>query len=211
MCPLNMYRKNKNKNKFDCKRKKNYFTLTSFQFQHWKNKDIDYLCQLYLLSLQWKLLTVDASFIADTSLQRTFFWGTDEMALKLSKWNLYVADTLWRTDLYGGHQIILPPTTDTDTSYMRHFLQEMCIHFTFDNILQLCLSFLWFLFYFLASLMACSGPRKCRDFQSVFISMVDMFSSCKDVQSVMDRDRNIDTIMEISVAHGQPLLLYKDN
>ena len=25
------------------------------------------------------------------------------------------------------------------------------------------------------------------------------------------RDRNMDTIMEISVAHGQPLLLYSEN
>ena len=34
------------------------------------------------------------SFIANTFLQRTFFWGTDEMTLKLSQQNLFVAGTL---------------------------------------------------------------------------------------------------------------------
>ena len=44
-------------------------------------------------------------------------------------------------------------------SNVRHLLQEMCIHFTFDNVLQFRLSFLQsLLFYFLASLMAFSGP-----------------------------------------------------
>ena len=43
--------------------------------------------------------------------------------------------------------------------------------------------------------------------------MTDVFSGCKDAQSAMqwDRDRNIDTIMEISVVYGQPLLLYSEN
>ena len=50
-----------------------------------------------------------------------------------------------------------------------------------------------------------------RDFQSVFTSMVDAFSNCKVVQSAMGRNRNIDTIMDISVAHGQPPLFYSEN
>ena len=44
-------------------------------------------------------------------------------------------------------------------SNIRHFLQEMCMHFTFDNALQFRLSFFRsLLFYFLASLMAFLGP-----------------------------------------------------
>ena len=43
------------------------------------------------------------------------------------------------------------------------------------------------------------------------MSMVDMFSGCKDAQAQSDSDRNIDAIMEISVAHGQPLLFYSEN
>ena len=64
----------------------------------------------------------------------------------------------------------------------------MCIHFTFENVLQPCLSFLRsLLFYFLASLMAFSVPWKCRYFQSSFISMVDLFSNSKDVQNAMEQ------------------------
>ena len=62
--------------------------------------------------------------------------------------------------------------------------------FTLDNVLQFRLSFLRsLLFYFLTSLMVFSEVHEnvgiCSDFQSVFISMVDMFSSCKDVQKAM--------------------------
>ena len=47
--------------------------------------------------------------------------------------------------------------------------------------------------------------------------MIDMFSSCKDVNAHRDKDRNTDTIMVwcntimISVAHGQPPLMYSVN
>ena len=90
---------------------------------------------------------------------------------------------------YSGHisivdiifrpQLILPPRTDlsiADTSNIKHFLQEIYIHFTLGNVLLFRLSFLpSLLFYFLTSLMAFSSPPKCRDCQfvvSVFISMV---------------------------------------
>ena len=44
-------------------------------------------------------------FIADIlySRQRILFSGTDEILVKLSQQNLYVADTLQGTPLYGGH------------------------------------------------------------------------------------------------------------
>ena len=41
--------------------------------------------------------------------------------------------------------------------------------------------------------------------------MVDLFSNSKDVQNAMEQDWNMDTIMKISVAYGQPLLLYGEN
>ena len=54
-------------------------------------------------------------------------------------------------------QITLPPRTDfsiAEMSNIRHFQKEMCIHFTFDNVLQFCLSFLrYLLFYFLSSFL----------------------------------------------------------
>ena len=158
------------------KEKENYFTLTSFQLQHWKNKDIDYLCQLYLLSLQGKLLAVD--FLYSRHLSTTNFFLRDG-------WN-------------GTQTLKMKPQCSG------HFIANRSIQWTSNHITP----YNWHrhILY-----IACSGPRKCRDFQSVFISMVNMFSSCKDVQSVMDRDRNIDTLIKISVAHGQPLLLYKEN
>ena len=98
--------------------------------------------------------------------------------------------------LYNGHlpiPLTLPPTTELsiiNTFNRRYFLQETCMHFTLDNVLQFRLSFLRsLLFYFLTSLMVFSEVHEnvgiCSDFQSVFISMVDMFSSCKDVQKAM--------------------------
>ena len=41
--------------------------------------------------------------------------------------------------------------------------------------------------------------------------MIDVFFSCKDVNAQWDKDRNTDTIMEISVTHGEPPLLYSAN
>ena len=58
--------------------------------------------------------------------------------------------------------IKLPPRTDlliADTSNIRYLFQEICIRFTSDNVLQFRLSFPQSsLLYFLASLMAFSGP-----------------------------------------------------
>ena len=93
------------------------------------------------------------SSIADTSLQRTVFSGTDEMTVKLSQQNrTFHSGYLSIVDIFFRSKLTLPPKTDlsiADTSNIRHFLQELCIHFTLDNVLQFRLSFLRsLLFYF---------------------------------------------------------------
>ena len=118
--------------------------------------------------------------------------------------------------LYSGHLSIvaiifssqpkLPPRTNlsiADTSNIRHFLKEICIHFTLDNVLQFCLSSLRsLLFYFLGSLMAFSGPWKCMDYKFVGISSpysslwLTYFPVAKMSKAQWDRDRTMDTIME---------------
>ena len=122
-------------------------------------------------------------------------------------------------DVIFGSQLILHPTIGlsiADTSNIRLLLQE--IHFPSDNVLQFRSSFLRYLLsYFLASLMAFSGPSKFRNCKSVGIS--SPYSSlwlmfipvAKMSKAQQDRDRNMDTIMVISVVHGQPLLLYSEN
>ena len=72
-------------------------------------------------------------------------------------------------------------------------------------------------FTFLASLMAFSVPWKCRN--CIFVGTSSKYSSlwltcfpvAKMPKAQWDRDRNMDTIMEIFVAHGQSLLLYSEN
>ena len=100
---------------------------------------------------------------------------------------------------------------------MRHFLQKMCMHITLDNVLQFCLSFLRsLLFYFLTSLMAFSGPWKCRNCKFVGISSqfsslwLTCFPVAKISKAQWDRNKIIDTTMKISVVQGQPLLLYSE-
>ena len=99
------------------------------------------------------------------------------MAVKLSKPNLFVVDSF--SAQLSRSQLTLSPRNDLsigNTSNIRHFLQEICIHFTLDNVLQFRLSFLQsLLFYFLASLMAFSGQRKSRDCK--FVGITSPYSS----------------------------------
>ena len=98
-------------------------------------------------------------------------------------------------DIIFRSQLTLPTRTDlpmADTSNIRQFLEEICIHFTLDNVLHFRLSFLrYLLFYFFSkfngffSSMKMQGLYICRNFQSVFISMPDVFSGCKDAKSAM--------------------------
>ena len=124
-------------------------------------------------------------------------------------------------DVIFRSQLTLPPMTDlsiADTSNIRLFLQETCIHFTLGNVLQFRLSSLWsLLFYLLGSLMGFSGLWNCRDRKFVGISSpysslcLTYFPVAKMSKAQWDKDRIMDTIMEISVEHGQPLILYSEN
>ena len=112
-------------------------------------------------------------------------------------------------------QLTLPPRTELwiiNLFNIRHFLQEICMHFIFDNVLHFCLRFLWsLLLCFFVSLMAFSGPLKFRDCKFVAVSSLylSLWLTCFPVAKMTKRqwvrDRNMDTIMEISVVHGQPL------
>ena len=157
------------------------------------------------------------------SLQRTPLYNT----FLRNGWN--DARTLITKPLCSGHfikgtslfQLTLPPKTELSimrTFNMRHFLQETCIHFTLGNVLKFRLRFLWsLLLYFLASLMAFSGPWKCRDCKFVVVSRpyLSLWFTCFPVAKMSkrqwDKNRNMDTIMEIFVVHGKPLLLYSEN
>ena len=124
-------------------------------------------------------------------------------------------------DIIFRDLLTLPLRTDLsieDLPNIRHFFQELCIHFTLGNVLQFHFSFLQsLLFYFLASLSAFSGPWKCRDCKFVGIASpysslgLKCFPVAKMSKAQYDRDENMDTIMEISVIHRQQLLLYSKN
>ena len=64
--------------------------------------------------------------------------------------------------------------------------------------------------------MVFSVPQKCKDCKFVGNSSpyLSLWLTCFPVVNMpkaqWDRDRNMDTIMEISVVHGQPLLLYNE-
>ena len=65
--------------------------------------------------------------------------------------------------------------------------------------------------------LAFSVPRKCRDCKFVGISSpylslcLTCFPVAKMSKVQWNKDRNMDTIMEISVVHGEPFLLYIEN
>ena len=122
-------------------------------------------------------------------MQRTFYSG-----------HLSIADIIFRS------QLTLPPRTDLsieDTSNIKHFFQETCLHFTLDNVLQFCLGFLRFLLFLDCKFVGISSP-----YSSLWLTC---FPFAKIFKAQWDGDRNMDTIMEISVVHGEPLLLYSEN
>ena len=121
-------------------------------------------------------------------------------------------------DNYSGHisigDIILGPNshyplelislqlTCPITFHIRHFLEEIWIHFTLENALK---------FHLIFQSVRSIKIKIYSHFQSVFTSMVDRFPNCKDVQNALRQDRNMDTITEISVSHGQPPILQSEN
>ena len=119
-------------------------------------------------------------------------------------------------DIIFRSQLTLAPRTDVsiaDTFNLRLFLQEICIHFTLEYGLHFDLCY----FTFLATLMSFPVPWKCRNCRFVGISSpysslwLTCFLVAKMPKAQWDMDRNMDTIMDISVAHGQPLLLFSEN
>ena len=120
-------------------------TLHTF-FNYWIFTSKFHGKQRWILKLQWNLLIPDILYSRHLSTTDTFLG---------SGWN--DGQTLITKPPCSGHLI-------ANTSNIRHVMQEICIYFTLDNVLQFHLSFLWsLLFYFLASLMAFSGPWKWRD------------------------------------------------
>ena len=120
-------------------------------------------------------------------------------------------------DIVFRSQLTLLPRTDLSiTSNIRNSLQEIFIHFNLNNVSQFRLSFLRsLLFSFSSQFDGLSGPWKCRDRKFVGISSpysylwLKCFPVAKMPKAQWERDRNMDTKMEISVVHGQLLLLYQ--
>ena len=139
-----------------------------------------------------------------------FSWIIFYLVLFFIKWLYNVLLNFLFCKYISSHPLEL--TSIAYTSNIRHFLHEICIHFTLDNVFfYLCY------FTFLASLMAFSVPWKCRDCKFMGISSLysSLWLSCYPVAKMpkvqWDRDRNMDTIMEIYVSHGQPLLICSEN
>ena len=131
------------------KEKENYFTLTSFQLQHWKNKDIDYLCQQYLLSLQWKLLTMD--FLYSRHLSTTNFFlrdgwnGTQTLKMKPQCSGHFIANRSiqWTSNHitpYNWHRHILYKAFLARNVYIFYFWQCFSTLFKFSLIFILLFS-----------------------------------------------------------------------
>ena len=124
-------------------------------------------------------------------MQRTLYSG-----------HLSIADIIFRS------QLTLPSRTDhsiADTPNNRPyktFLVRNLYTFYFGQ----CFTILFDFFSIFVRLFRSIKMKNCRYFQSVFTSMIDVFSSCEDVSAQWDKDRNMDIIMEISAAHGQPPL-----
>ena len=104
---------------------------------------------------------------------------------------------------------------------MRHFLEETCIHF--DNVLQKCFrqcftvsfkfSMILVILFFsqLNGLFRSIKMKIQRDFSPYSPPWLTCFPVAKMINAQWGRDRNTNTIMEISVAYGQPPLLYSEN
>ena len=97
-----------------------------------------------VVKIQWNLLIADILFSGHVSTTDTFLrnWRNDDQILiiKLLCSGHSIADTSveWASFLGpNSHYLSI-----VDTSNMRHFLQEICIHFTLDNVLQFRFSFL---------------------------------------------------------------------
>ena len=132
---------------------------------------------IYRIRIQWNLHIAPPLYNGHFSQER-MKWRSNSHN-KTPMYRTLYSEHLSIVDIIFRFQLTLQPRTNlliADTSNIRHFLQEICIHFTFDNVLQFRLSSLQsLLFYFLASLMAFSGPWKCRDCK--FVRITSLYSS----------------------------------
>ena len=140
--------------------------------------------------------------------------------------NLLIADILYSghlsaTDIIFRSQLTLPSRNDPSIANTpnnrpyKTFLVRNLPKFYFGQCFTISFKFSSiFIILFLGEfngLFRSIKMKNCRYFKSVFTSMIDVFSSFKDVNAQWDKGRNTNTIMEISVVHGQPPLLYSVN
>ena len=139
------------------------------------------------------------------------------MTIRLSLQNLCVVNTLQpisflSTNTYHPLEMISLQRTRPITEHIKNFLLDCCIHFTLDNFYSfIFLRSLSFFFNQFNGAVSSIKNQISKDFQSLFVSMIDAFLSCKDIQSFIGQGQKMDTIMEDSLAHGQPPLLYIEN
>ena len=149
--------------------------------QHQKNKDSDFLCQLCFWSLQWNLLTADILYSELLSTMDFFLkngWN-DAKTLKTKPLcsRHFIANTSlqWTSFLAPKPHYPLELTPNSRDVQYKAFLARNVHSFYFWQCFTVLFKFSW-VFVVL---------WKCSDFWSTFILMVDMFSSCKDIQSSM--------------------------
>ena len=146
------------------------------------------------------------------------------MTVELSQQNLYVEDTLQQTavDIILRSQLTLLPRTDLSIAgghvqykaflprnlYTFYFRQFFTVSFKFSSIFVILL---FSQFNGLFRSMKMQGLQIFRDYQSAFISVVDVFSSCKDVQSVKGQRQKYEYNYGDFCCTGQPLFLYSEN
>ena len=135
-------------------------------------------------------------------------------------WTLY-SGHLCIVDIIFNYQFTLPLSaylsiadTPNNMSYKAVLLRKLYTFYFWQcfTVSTECSSIFFILSFSQFIGLARSIKMKIRwNFQSVFTSMVDAFPSWKMFKAQWARDKNMDTIIEISVAHGQPSLLYSEN
>ena len=150
MCPLNMYRKNKNKNKFDCKRKKKLFYLNFFSIPTLKKQR--YWLSMSTISFE---LTVKAPhrgcFLYSRHLSPTDFFlrngwnGTQTLKMKPLCSRYFMANrSIWWTSNhitpYNWHRHILYEAFLARNVYTFYFWQCLTTLLKFSLIFILLFS-----------------------------------------------------------------------
>ena len=101
------------------------------------------------------LLIVDILYSRHLCTTETFLWERMKWQSnhrnKTSMWLTFYSEHLSSADIIFRFQFTLTDFSiaSTPKRHMRHFLWEICIHFTLDNILHCCFKFFFNLFYFI--------------------------------------------------------------